>query len=126
MFNFKISFLNIFFKFEVISDLPGRVRLRVNNYKKIPQEALKYESYAVEAIKKLDGVEEVTFNPVIGTILIEYNKYKLTSKEIVNWLNAVKKLVAENMDVISSLEGKSEKEAKDILFSVLDNFMKNR
>lgn len=126
MFNFKLALLNMFFKFEVLSDIPGRMRIKVNNYKKIPDEAKKYQAYAIEAIKKLDGINDVKFNFVIGTILIEYDIKKLNSRDIIQWLNSIKKLISENMDLINSLHGKSEKEAKDILFSVLDDFMKTR
>lgn len=100
--------------------------MKVNNFKKIPKEALNYQSYAIEAINKLDGIKSVKVNDVIGTILIEYDYSKLSSREIIEWINSIKKLVTQNMDVINSLEGKSESEAKDILFSILDNFMENR
>ena len=120
MFNFKASILNLLFKFEVVSDLPGRLRIKVNNFKKLPKEAVNFQSQAVEAVKRLDGVESVKFNFVIGTVLIEYDKDKIDSKAIVSWLNTIKKLALDNMDLINSLEGKDEKEVIDILFNVLD------
>ena len=120
MFNFKASILNLLFKFEVVSDIPGRLRIKVNNFKKLPKEAVNFQSQAVEAVKRLDGVESVKFNFVIGTVLIEYDKDKIDSKAIVSWLNTIKKLALDNMDLINSLEGKDEKEAIDILFNILD------
>lgn len=120
MFNFKASILNLLFKFEVVSDIPGRLRIKVNNFKKLPKEAVNFQSQAVEAAKRLDGVESVKFNFVIGTVLIEYDKDKIDSKAIVSWLNTIKKLALDNMDLINSLEGKDEKEVIDILFNILD------
>lgn len=120
MFNFKASILNLLFKFEVVSDIPGRLRIKVNNFKKLPKEAVNFQSQAVEAVKRLDGVESVKFNFVIGTVLIEYDKDKIDSKAIVSWLNTIKKLALDNMDLINSLEGKDEKEVIDILFNILD------
>lgn len=120
MFNFKASILNLLFKFEVVSDIPGRLRIKVNNFKKLPKEAVNFQSQAVEAVKRLDGVEGVKFNFVIGTVLIEYDKDKIDSKAIVSWLNTIKKLALDNMDLINSLEGKDEKEVIDILFNILD------
>ena len=120
MFNFKASILNLLFKFEVVSDLPGRLRIKVNNFKKLPKEAVNFQSQAVEAVKRLDGVENVKFNFVIGTVLIEYDTDKVDSKAIVSWLNTIKKLALDNMDLINSLEGKDEKEVIDILFNILD------
>ena len=120
MFNFKASILNLLFKFEVVSDIPGRLRIKVNNFKKLPKEAVNFQSQAVEAVKRLDGVESVKFNFVIGTVLIEYDKDKIDSKAIVSWLNTIKKLALDNMDLINSLEGKDEKEVIDSLFNILD------
>ncbi len=120
MFNFKASILNLLFKFEVVSDIPGRLRIKVNNFKKLPKEAVNFQSQAVEAVKRLDGVESVKFNFVIGTVLIEYDKDKIDSKAIVSWLNTIKKLALDNMDLLNSLEGKDEKEVIDILFNILD------
>ena len=120
MFNFKASILNLLFKFEVVSDLPGRLRIKVNNFKKLPKEAVNFQSQAVEAVKRLDGVESVKFNFVIGTVLIEYDTDKVDSKAIVSWINTIKKLALDNMDLINSLEGKDEKEVIDILFNILD------
>ena len=120
MFNFKASIRNLLFKFEVVSDIPGRLRIKVNNFKKLPKEAVNFQSQAVEAVKRLDGVESVKFNFVIGTVLIEYDKDKIDSKAIVSWLNTIKKLALDNMGLINSLEGKDEKEVIDILFNILD------
>lgn len=120
MFNFKASILNLLFKFEVVSDLPGRLRIKVNNFKKLPKEAVNFQSQAMEAVKRLDGVESVKFNFVIGTVLIEYDTDKVDSKAIVSWLNTIKKLALDNMGLINSLEGKDEKEVIDILFNILD------
>ena len=120
MFNFKASILNLLFKFEVVSDIPGRLRIKVNNFKKLPKEAVNFQNQAVEAVKRLDGVESVKFNFVIGTVLIEYDTDKIDSKAIVSWLNTIKKLALDNMGLINSLEGKDEKEVIDILFNILD------
>jgi len=108
------------FKFEVVSDIPGRLRIKVNNYKKIPKDAVNFQSQAMEAVKRLDGVKTVKFNFVIGTVLIEYDTDKVDSKTVVNWLNTIKKLALDNMNLINSLEGKDEEEVIDILFNILD------
>ncbi|MDY2795423.1 HMA2 domain-containing protein [Peptostreptococcus porci] len=120
MLNIKASFLKLLFKFEVVSDLPGRLRLKVNNYKRLPKESVEYQSYGIEAIKKLDGIKNVNFNFVIGTILIEYDKYKVDSKTIINWLELIKKLAVENERLINDLSEKSEEEAREIVFKILD------
>ena len=47
----------------------------------------------------------MTFNFVTGTVLIEYDKYKLTSSEILAYLDLIKKLVNDNMGLIKNLDG---------------------
>ncbi len=116
----------MFFKFEILSDLPGRLRLKVNNYKKIPQKAADYQNYGIKVIEKLEGVKSVKFNFVIGTILIEYDKEKLTSKEIVDYLNGIRNLVSKNMDLINTLDKYSEEEASQMLFDILDQYIRER
>ena len=122
MFNIKTAMFNLFFKFDLVSDLPGRMRLKVAHYKKLPKETQQYQQYGIQVIKRLDGIDKVTFNFVTGTVLIEYDKYKLTSSEILAYLDLIKKLVNDNMGLIKNLDGKSEKEIVDILFSVLDAY----
>ena len=113
MFNFKIALLNMLFKFNVVSDLPGRLRLKVNNYKKIPKEAQLYQNYAIEAVKKIEGINNVQFNFVIGTILIEYDVNKISSKEVVDWINQIKNLIAKNIDYINSISDEPEEKIKE-------------
>ena len=98
------------------------MRLKVAHYKKLPKETQQYQQYGIQVIKRLDGIDKVTFNFVTGTVLIEYDKYKLTSSEILAYLDLIKKLVNDNMGLIRNLDGKSEKEIVDILFSVLDAY----
>ncbi|WP_101772473.1 HMA2 domain-containing protein [Peptostreptococcus faecalis] len=126
MFSLKAAIFNLFFKFEVLSDLPGRLRLKVNNYKKLPKEAANYQQYAIEAIERLDGIEDVKFNFVIGTVLITYDNKKTSSQKIINWIKSIKNLVVTNVAVINSLTGKSEEEAKEILFGILDKHIEGK
>lgn len=124
MVNIKLTILNFFFKFEVLSDLPGRLRLKVSHYKKIPENMMVYQKDAVEAIKRLNGVKNVTFNAVIGTTIIEYDKDELDSKKIIEWLNDIKKLAADNIDLISQLDENSEEKNRKMLFGILDEYTK--
>jgi len=122
MLNIKAALFNMFFKFDLVSDLPGRMRLKVAHHKKLPKETQEYQQYGTQVIKKLDGVNKVTFNFITGTVLIEYDKYKLTSEEIIDYLDLIKKLVKDNIGLINSLDGKSEEEVVDILFKILDAY----
>lgn len=124
MFNLKAKLINTFFKFEILSDIPGRMRIRINHFKKIPKKSLEYQFDAIRVVQKLKGIEEVGLNPTIGTILIEYDTEKLTSEEIISWLNFIKELLLKNIDLINNLEGKSDEEIKSTLFKVIDSEMK--
>lgn len=119
MFNIKAAFLSSFFKFTVVSDLPGRLRLKVNNYKKIPQESIIYDAYVKDAIKMLEGVNSVSFNHVIGTAIVEYDKNKLDSSKIMDWVNSVKKLAISNIDQINKMANLPEDQIIEFLFDTL-------
>lgn len=118
----KAAVLNKMFKLNIVSDLPGRLRLKVTNFNKIPKEAQEYQKYAIDGMKKLDGIKEVNFNFVTGSILIKYDIEKLNSKKIISWLDAIKKWALNNEKEIRSWEGKSEQEIVDMVFNLLDNF----
>lgn len=119
MFNLKAVFLSSFFKFTVVSDIPGRLRLKVNNYKKIPKESFVYDAYVKDAISMLQGVDSVSFNHVIGTVIVEYDRTKLSSKDIMDWVNSVKNLAIKNIDIINKMSDLEEDEIIKRLFDIL-------
>jgi copper chaperone CopZ len=90
-------------KTDIVSDLPGRLRLKLSHHKNIPGEAFDYVQHVIEAISMLDGVQSVKFNTAIGTALITYESEQLSSQKILGWIEDVTKTGLENTELIKKL-----------------------
>ena len=124
--NIKNHIIKHFIKFKVAHSIPGRLRLKVSNASKIPQEAKEYDKYVVQGLKMLDGIKDVEFNYVTGSVVITYDTKKTYEEKIVKWINKVIdivlgdfKLIAENGQdnlefVIDTLEQKLNEAIKTI------------
>ena len=77
------------FKTEVVSDLPGRLRLKLVHYKTFPKEAIEYIAYIEEAILIFKGIESVQFNTAIGSILITYQPKETCKNDILKWIDII-------------------------------------
>ena len=87
--NIKNHIIKHFIKFKVVHSIPGRLRLKVNNASKIPQEAKEYDKYVVQGLKMLDGIKDVEFNYITGSVVITYDTKKTYEEKIVKWINKV-------------------------------------
>ena len=124
--NIKNHIIKHFIKFKVAHSIPGRLRLKVSNAYKIPAEARKYDKYVVQGLNMIDGIQDVEFNYVTGSVLIKYDTNKVYEEKIVKWINKVIEIVLENISfieeygntdidyVISTLEQKLQEEIKSI------------
>ncbi len=73
----------------IVSDLPGRLRLYFPHYHQLPPKAFPYLSYIQEVLLLWPGVEEVRVNGRIGSILIHYNPAHTSRDNIMGWINRV-------------------------------------
>ena len=80
--NIKNHIIKHFIKFKVVHSIPGRLRLKVNNASKIPQEAKEYDKYVVQGLKMLDGIKDVEFNYITGSVVITYDTKKTYEEKI--------------------------------------------
>ena len=64
---------------EVVHALPGRMRLKIPSLARRPRALADFAA----ALKRLDGVSEVTANPVLGTALVRYDAAALTPSLVV-------------------------------------------
>lgn len=100
MLDIKTYIIKNFAKFKVVHSIPGRIRLKINNVSKIPKEAAMYDKYVIEGIKILDGIDNIEFNYITGSVIITYNPDKLNEKIVINWINHVLNIVLENINFI--------------------------
>ena len=82
--NIKNHIIKHFIKFKVVHSIPGRIRVKINNASKIPKEATMYDKYVIEGIKILDGIDNIEFNYITGSVIITYNPDKLNEKIVIN------------------------------------------
>ena len=100
MIDIKTYIIKNFTKFKVVHSIPGRIRLKINNASKIPKEAAMYDKYVIEGIKILDGIDNIEFIYMTGSVLITYNPNKLSEKIVIKWINHVLNIVLENINFI--------------------------
>ena len=98
--NIKNHIIKHFIKFKVVHSIPGRLRLKVNNASKIPQEAIEYDKYVVQGLKMLDGIKDVEFNYITGSVVITYDTKKTYEEKIVKWINKVIDIVLGDFKLI--------------------------
>ena len=111
--NIKNHIIKHFIKFKVVHSIPGRLRLTVNNASKIPQEAKEYDKYVVQGLKMLDGIKDVEFNYITGSVVITYDTKKTYEEKIVKWINKVIDIVLGDFKLI-------EENGQDNLEFVID------
>ena len=100
MIDIKTYIIKNFTKFKVVHSIPGRIRLKINNASKIPKEAAMYDKYVIEGIKILDGIDNIEFNYMTGSVLITYNPNKLSEEIVIKWINHVLNIFLENINFI--------------------------
>ena len=111
--NIKNHIIKHFIKFKVVHSIPGRLRIKVNNASKIPQEAKEYDKYVVQGLKTLDGIKDVEFNYITGSVVITYDTKKTYEEKIVKWINKVIDIVLGDFKLI-------EENGQDNLEFVID------
>ena len=111
--NIKNHIIKHCIKFKVVHSIPGRLRLKVNNASKIPQEAKEYDKYVVQGLKMLDGIKDLEFNYITGSVVITYDTKKTYEEKIVKWINKVIDIVLGDFKLI-------EENGQDNLEFVID------
>lgn len=64
---------------EVVHALPGRMRLRMPSLRARARALAEFAT----SLKRLEGIRDVTVNPVLGTALVRYDAAKLTPSLVV-------------------------------------------
>ncbi|MDQ0151074.1 HMA2 domain-containing protein [Eubacterium multiforme] len=87
-------------KLKVSHSMPGRIRFKMSSLKMIPEQYMAYEKFLKQAIKKLNGVENIEINNLTGSILITYDINKLYEKKLLKWIDIVREIGIKNYDLI--------------------------
>ena len=86
---FEAHLIRWYLKPRVVSDLPGRLRLSFEHFRRLPRQALPYLHYVEDVFQMIDGVRDVRVNPQIGTLLILYDASLANSRQLLDWIDTV-------------------------------------
>lgn len=111
-------------KIKVAHSIPGRIRFKVASLKDIPDEYMIYEKYLHQALKKLDGVENVDVNKMTGSILINYDIKRTYEEKILNWIDIIKEIGLKNIDLIEKYGESNTEYVVDTIEQKLDEAIK--
>lgn len=107
MFGIKKQLIKNAIKLEVVQSTPGKLVIYVAQIKKLEEEYKKYVPYAVEGIKFLEGIQNVTVDYEKGLVNIKYDIDKVSAQKIYKWLNA---LVNRGVDEYENVKKQFPKE----------------
>ncbi|GAA0781566.1 HMA2 domain-containing protein [Hathewaya limosa] len=100
MIDFKAYIVKHFAKVKVVHSIPGRLRLKVPTSVKVPEEFREYDKFVIEGVKNLDGITNISFNYIIGTILVNYDTEKVYEEKVLRWINKVVEITVDNLKFI--------------------------
>lgn len=94
----------MFNKIKTVHSIPGRIRLFIPALDQVPEKMKKYQAYISGILKLKDGINKIEYSYITSKILIEYDKEKLSVKDIVEWLNKIWKIVIENEHIYQGMD----------------------
>lgn len=112
MIDAKIYGLVYMKRIKILHNIKGRVRIKLPDLDKMPDQYRAYQEDAIKAIKMLSGVEDVSLNYVIGTCIINYDFNVVTADKILIW---IKKVIKININNISLYEKFGETNTKQVI-----------
>lgn len=65
----------------IVSDVPGRLRLKLEKFKNRPEQLGRTKQWLM-----MDGVHRITTTPLTGSVVVEYDRRKISSKDVVEIL----------------------------------------
>lgn len=101
MLNVKKQVLKQIIKVKVAHSLPGRLRLKLVHPGPASGALKQYEHYVEQALRLLPGIESVSCNTVLGTILLEYDAGRVYEDKIIRWANRIIEIGIEQSEFIA-------------------------
>lgn len=111
-------------KIKVAHSIPGRIRFKVTSLKDIPEEYMIYEKYLHQALKKLDGIENIDVNKVTGSIVVTYDIKRTYEEKILNWIEIIKEIGLKNLELIEKYGETNVEYVVDTIEQQLDEAIK--
>ena len=96
--------------YRVLHAIPGRIRLQIPFWKKIPKEWM-LESNTLALDQFLPGIRDIRLNSVTGTVLISYDPECVTEQEILDSLDEMARLLQQHRKQLSKFGPEQRDEA---------------
>ncbi|WP_194192110.1 hypothetical protein [Clostridium chrysemydis] len=111
---FKKFIISKLAKIKIVESKRGMLTVKLDILEKIPEEYMFYQTYLKDALKILEGVEDVIVNLNLSQITIIYNENLLNRDRLLSWIEKVKEIGLKNYDFIeqngeNNLEGVVDK-----------------
>lgn len=100
MFDFKTYIIKQFAKVKVVHSIPGRLRLKVCKSVDIPEQFRGYDKFVVVGVKLLNGIKDINFNYLLGTIVLTYDVEQTYEEKILKWIDKIIEVVIKNLNLI--------------------------
>lgn len=90
------SFINI----RLVSSKPGKIVIHSKALSKVEDEFKVYDKQVEQLVELLDGVESIVPNYGANTVQILFDSSKLTSQEVIRWVEVLEDVFIEYLEVI--------------------------
>lgn len=100
MFGLKKHIIKSMIKMDVVNNLPGKLEIYVAQISQIEDEYKAYQHFAVDAIKLLKGVQNVSVNYETGILSIAYDNNVVSAQKIYAWLDTIIDIAIDHKDFI--------------------------
>lgn len=97
---FKKFIISKLAKIKIVESKRGMLTVKLDILEKIPEEYMFYQTYLKDALKILEGVEDVIVNLNLSQITIIYNENLLNRDRLLSWIEKVKEIGLKNYDFI--------------------------
>lgn len=125
-----MKFDNLFFKIalkcKVVHSIPGRMRINIPLTQKIPSSWKGSSEKLFVFLKKIPGIQDVSFNYATGNALILYDDQIISEKEILDALNQLGSLLYKHRDELSRFAAEDQDKAIDYLMKLLEMHLKEK
>lgn len=98
----KTTYL-MFHQVKIVHSIPGRLRLSIPGLSEVPEKMRKYEHYTSDLILSKEGIDSIEYSYTTSKILIHYDASIISDKQIVDWLNAVWKIVVDHSEIYEKM-----------------------
>lgn len=121
---FKKMFITQMLKIKIEKRFKGRIIFKINSLKKMEDEYVAYEKFLHQALRKLEGIENIDIDTKEGSVDIKYNEKVLKEELLLKWVEILKEVGINNYDFIEEMWEKNEKLVVDKIDKELDEKMK--